>query len=94
MTKGKKISIHRSMVVLTKQFLEDNNWDLSIYRDYNDLLTNLHLYWLMHSAEKNYVWSQEYSEATLSNEFTLKMKHKLHLILEKTYRDFQLLSQV
>lgn len=94
MTKGKKISIHRSMVILTKQFLEDNSWNLSIYTDYNELLSNLHLYWIMHSAEKEYVWSKGQAENMLSDEFTLEMKQKLHLILEGMYIRFQDSSQV
>jgi hypothetical protein len=65
---------------------------LSLYTTYNELLSHLHLYWLMHSAEKGYAWSQEYTEGSLSDEFSQRMKHKLHLILSKMHDNFVVLN--
>lgn len=80
---GQKVSLNRSMVVMTKKFLEEYNWNVSYFQDYESLLTQVYFHWLRNSAEKNYSWCESFKYEFLSKKFANEMMKRLDSILKK-----------
>ena len=78
--RSEKNSVTQSMLVVTLQFLNNYQWDLSVYQDDDELLNDLYFTWIRTSAHKQYVWCTDESDVFLSNEFAYAMKR----ILKKT----------
>lgn len=81
--KRKRISLTKSIKILTINFLESYEWDTSNFENEEELINDLYFFWLKNSAERKYYWCQEISEEVFSIEFANNIKK----ILRKTYID-------
>lgn len=83
LTVSQKISICKSIHVMTERFWVSYNHDLSFYENDDVLLNDLYFYWLRMSAMKGYAWCKEYEDFFLSSGFADEMKHRLKTSLLK-----------
>lgn len=79
----KKMSLSHSMRILTKEFLSSYEWDMSIYKNKEDVMNDLYFYWFRNSAEKKYAWCNNLSDDVFSEDFVSEMKITLYIIFCK-----------